>query len=147
MKNGPNRGKADRGGEKAHNQGLQVRGLNLLNLFDQFGCGERPSVNQNLTGELFGAGARAFETRQQAHLELGLDAGDLVLAEALLRRLEQLVADHGDQLMRPVGASRGAEAASAACQMYSGALGPQLSSKSRTERWCSKGGKSWGYSG
>ena len=45
---------------------------------------------------------RAFEPGQQPHLELRLDAGDLLLAEAALGGLEQLVADHGDQLMRPV---------------------------------------------
>ena len=91
------------------NQGLQVGGLDLLDLLDQLWRGERPPVDQHLAGELLGAGARAFEPCQKPHLELCLDPGDLILAEACLGGLEQLLADHRDQLMRPVGSAGGVD--------------------------------------
>src|SRR6202795_180600 len=105
MKNGPNRGKTERGGEQPLNQGLQVGGLDLLNLVEQLLRRQRPSMDEDLPGELLGPRARAFEAREQAHFELGLYARDLVLAEALLGSLDQLVADHGEQLVRAIGAA------------------------------------------
>ena len=57
-----------------------------LDLVDQLLGGKRPSVNENLAGELLGPGAAALQPGKQAHLELGLDAADLLLAEAADRR-------------------------------------------------------------
>ena len=71
-------------------------------------------MDENLAGELLGPGTRAFQPGKQPHLELGLDAGDLVLAEAALGGLEELVADHGEQLVRAVGTAGGVDGEHAA---------------------------------
>ena len=81
-------------------------GLDAIHLFDQLLAGERPAMDQDLARELLGAGARALKPCQKSHLELGLDPGDLFRAEALLGGLDQLVADHGEQIVGPVGGAR-----------------------------------------
>ena len=95
MKNWPDRGEADRRGKQVARPCFAASAKRHgLDLFDQLLRGKRPPVNENLAGELLGPRAAALQPGKQPHLELGLDAADLLLAEAALGGAEELVAQH-----------------------------------------------------
>ena len=98
MNDWPNRGEADGRSKQLLGHALGVRGRHALNLVDQLLRGKRPSVNENLAGELLGSRAAALKPGKEAHLELGLDPADLLLAEAAIGGAQELVAHDAEKL-------------------------------------------------
>ena len=103
MNNRPNSGEADRRDQQALGDAPCVCRGDALDLVDQLLGGKRPAMNENLPGKLLGARTAALKPGKQTHLELGLDAADLLLAETAIGGAQEFVANHAEKLSGAVG--------------------------------------------